>query len=92
MEDMVSLAALPWWDVPVVSCIVWCSLGCGRAWPSYVVLTVAVRRGPHGAGALGVQSCLAGRLLLDLSFVLEISSRTIQPLYPGTQRLQVYLT
>ena len=66
MEDMVSLAALPWWDVPVVSCIVWCSLGCGRAWPSYVVLTVAVRRGPRGAGALGVQSRLAGRLLLDL--------------------------
>ena len=32
-----------------------------------MVLTVAVRRGPRGAGALGVQSRLAGRLLLDRS-------------------------
>jgi hypothetical protein len=48
-------------------------MGCRRAWPSYVVLTVIVLWGPFGVGARGVCFCLAGRLLLDLYSVLEIS-------------------
>ncbi len=38
-----------------------------------MVLTVIVLWGPFGVGARGVCFCLAGRLLLDLYSVLEIS-------------------
>ena len=38
-----------------------------------MVLTVIVLWGPFGVGTRGVCFCLAGRLLLDLYSVLEIS-------------------